>query len=368
MGQARERRGTRRLGVAVIGCGVIGGHRARVAAGHPAVQSLVLCDLVPEKARALAEACGTEVWLTDSRAAVDRPDVDAVFVSSGEGDHFGPTMEAIRAGKHVLVEKPFVLDLDEGARLVAAAEAAGVDLFVGYTQRFRRRYLGAMEQARAGRLGELTSVFGKIYVTRAVAEAVMRRATRTSPSLNTLTYVADLVLWFLEPRRPVALFARGSRGAIWERYGVPDSTWAVMEFEGGAVATIGVSWELPAFHPAAVATMELELFGRRGVLSIEDAHRDVLLVTEQPVPSPYTPDVTARVHLLGSAMPGDWSLGRLSGPMREETSAFLDRVAGGSADPVLPDGRHGLRVLGLTLAIDESVRSGRPVDLDRALI
>lgn len=354
----------RRAGVAVIGCGVIGTIRARLAAVHPAVSSLVVCDVEEERARRLAEACGIDAVETDHRAAIRRPEVDAVFVSTGEGDHFGPAMEAIRAGRHLLVEKPFVLDLEQGRRLVEAAEAAGVEIYVGYTQRFRRRFASAMEQVRAGRLGELTSVFGKIYVTRAVAEAVMRRSARTSPSLNTLTYVADMVLWLLEEHRPVSLFARGARGVMWERHGAPDSTWAVAEFEGGAVAALGVSWELPEFHPAAVATMELELFGRRGVLSIEDSHRDALLVTEVPVPSPYTPDVTARVQLLGTAMPGDWSMGRLYGPMREETDAFLDRVTGAPADPVLAPGRHGLRVLGFTLAIDESVRTGERIVLD----
>jgi predicted dehydrogenase len=351
------------LGVAVIGAGTIGTLRAELAGSHPRVGYLSVCDTDTGKRDRLADRCAADAIATDAEEAANDPRVHAVIVATTEDQHYAPALAAIEAGKPVLVEKPFTVDLEEGRRLTDRAREAGVPMCVGFTQRFRRRYLSAKEHIVQGYLGSLSTVGAKIYVTRAVAEAVMNRASTTSPSINTLTYCADLVLWYLEGRRPVTVYAQGGHGALHERYGVPDSTWALVTFDDGTVVNLGVSWEPPHRHPAYVAQMQVELFGNDGMLSINDDHRDALLVSEAPIPSPYTPDVTMHAALLGSAMPGDWALGRFYGPMRDETDLFLEGAASGAMPEVLPDGEHGLAVLALTRAIDESVASGQVVRL-----
>ena len=350
------------IGLGIVGCGVIGSHRARLAAAHGAVGSLYLCDLVNEKAAGLAGELQAR-WTADYQELVASPDVDAVVVSTSEGAHFLPALAAIEAGKPVLIEKPFVLDLDEARQLVQASSRRGVGVKIGYTQRFRRRYASAKQQLLDGKLGPITSAFGKIYVTRGVAEAVINRAAKTTASINTLTYLADLMLWYLEGRRPLSVYAAGGEGSFFDSHGALDSNWAVVRLEGGAVAALGVSWELPGFHPALVASMEVELFGRLGTLQIDDVHRDVLMVSELETPSPYNPAYGSRVAQLGSAMPGDWALGSLYGPMKEETFAFIDSASGKREDPVLADCRHAFNVLALTLAIDRAAGSHEVVDL-----
>lgn len=352
-----------RFGVAVIGAGTIGTLRARLARANPHVDFLAVCDVDAERRDALASLCEADVVEADARAAIDRPEVRAVVVATSEQDHFAPTMAAIEAGKPVLVEKPFTIDEGEGAELVRAAEERGVPLRVGFTQRFRRRYQSAKQHLLDGYFGDLTTVTAKIYITRAVAEAVIRRAPTTTPSINTLNYSVDLLLWYAQGQRPVRVYAAHSRGEIFERYGAPDGTWAVVTFDGGLVANLGVSWEPPRQHPAYVASMEVELFGRDGMLGIADDHRDQLLVSTQPIPSPYPPHAEMHAALIGSAMPGDWALGRFFGPMRDETDAFLDGAASGEMPAALPDGRHGLDVLRLTRAIDASAAAEAPVML-----
>ena len=96
------------------------------------------------------------------------------------------------------------------------------------------------------------------------------------------------------------------------------------------VANLGVSWELPDFWPAYVASMDFELFGREGAISVKDDHRDVLMASRKPIHSPYTPDTTSmNVAMLGSYMPGDWALGEHFGAMQEETHAFINAVGTG---------------------------------------
>lgn len=353
------------VGVAVIGAGSIGTLRAEISHRHPSVDFLAVCDVDEDKVRRLADSTGADVWSTDAAEIVTRDEVDAVIVASTEDAHYEPAMAAIRSRKHLLVEKPLTILPDEGHKLLAAADEYGVRVYTGFTQRFRRRYLAIKEHVNKGYIGEVTSAKATIYLAESVARAVISRAGTTTPSINTMTYLFDLLTWYLEGQRPASAYAAGTtKGKIHEQYGVPDSTWCVLTYEDGTVANLGVSWELPEFWPAYVATMDFELFGRDGTVSVKDDHRDVLMASRKPIPSPYTPDATMNVAMLGSYMPGDWALGEHFGAMQEETHAFVNSVGQNRQDPILASGSDGLDVLRISRAVDESARTGRIVDLE----
>ena len=357
----RQRHISGGVGVAVIGCGTIGRLRAQICHRHPSVDTLVVCDIDREKAEALARDCEADAWGWDAAELIARSDIDAVIVATTEDAHFEPALAAIEAGKAVLVEKPFTIAPDEGRKLLQAAEQRDVEMYTGFTQRFRRRFLAIKEHLRAGYLGDVTSVHASIYLTQAVGEAVISRAGTTTPAINTLTYAIDLLMWYLNGEKPAVAYGQGGRGRFYEQYGAPDSTWSVLTFPNGTVANLGVSWELPEFWPAYVATMEFELFGRKGALSVKDDHRDLLLASDQAVPSPYTPHVAMNVAMLGSAMPGDWALDEYFGAMKDETHAFINSAGTGRRDPILASGQDGMDVLVVSRAIDASVGSGQVV-------
>lgn len=351
------------VGVAVVGAGSIGTLRAQIAHRHPAVRFLAVCDIVEDKAKALAEACGADAWSRDAAEVIERDEVDCVIVASTEDSHYEPAMVAIQAGKHLLIEKPFTILPSEGEKLLAAAEEYGVYVYTGFTQRFRRRYLAIKEHINQGYIGDVTSAKATIYLTQAVARSVISRAGTTTPSINTMTYLFDLLIWYLEGKKPVSAYAAGAKGTIHDEYGALDSTWCVLRFEDDMVANLGVSWELPVFWPANVATMDFEVFGRKGVVSVKDDHRDVMMASHQKVPAPYTPDVAMNVALLGSYMPGDWALGEHFGAMQEETHAFINSVGQRRQDPILATGREGFDVLVVSRAVDTSADSGQVVPI-----
>lgn len=352
------------VGVAVVGAGSIGTLRAEISHRHPSVDFLAVCDVVGEKAERLASSCEADVWATDAIDIVTRDNVDAVIVASTEDSHFEPAMAAIQAGKSVLVEKPFTILADEGHKLIAAAEEYNVSVYTGFTQRFRRRYLAIKEHVLKGYVGDVTSAKATIYLTQAVARSVISRAGTTTPSINTMTYLFDLLTWYLDGSLPAQVYAAGStRGRIHDDYGALDSTWSVLTYDDGMVANLGVSWELPEFWPAYVASMDFELFGRDGVISVKDDHRDVLMASRNPVPSPYTPDTSMNVAMLGSYMPGDWALGEHFGAMQEETHAFINSVGTGRPNPILATAEEGMDVLVISRAVDESAKTGQVVPL-----
>lgn len=364
----RSRYITGGVGVAVIGCGSIGSLRAQIAHRHPSVDYLAVCDIVEDKARNLAAACEADSWSTDAMEVVTREEVDAVIVASTEDAHFAPAMAALQAGKTLLVEKPFTILPEEGQKLLVGAEEYELRIYTGFTQRFRRRYLAIKEHVNKGYIGDVTSAKATIYLAESVARAVISRARTTTPSVNTMTYLFDLLNWYLGGNLPQAAYAAGStKGRIYEEFGTVDSTWCVLTYADGMVANLGVSWELPEFWPAYVASMDFELFGREGTISVKDDHRDVLMASRKPIHSPYTPDTTSmHVAMLGSYMPGDWALGEHFGAMQEETHAFINSVGTGRPDPILATGQEGMDVLHISRAVDESTKTGQIVSLNWA--
>src|SRR5690606_1495728 len=173
------------IGVAVIGAGGIGTLRAHSCKQIPQVNFLAVCDVVPEKMDKLAKSAKADLVTSDFRKAISDDRVGAVIVSTDEENHHEAAALAAELCKPVLIEKPFVLSLDEADDIIAKAGGNGAGVFIGYTQRFRRRFLLAKQAASAGQLGDIVMAMGKIYVTRAVGEAVASRSPNTTPQINT---------------------------------------------------------------------------------------------------------------------------------------------------------------------------------------
>src|SRR5207245_7153331 len=145
----------KQLGIAVVGAGRIGSLRAGLAAGHAAVNFIAISDADPASARDLAQRIGAQFHSGDNLAAISRPEVNAVIVATSEGEHVRPVMQALELGKTVLVEKPLALTLSEADGILAAAKQHCANLRVGYSRRYKERYLLAKEQVMQGRRGRI---------------------------------------------------------------------------------------------------------------------------------------------------------------------------------------------------------------------
>ena len=140
------------LGVAFIGCGLIGHKRAGALSGC----RLVACaDIVKERAEDFVRKWpGVEV-AQDWRGAVERPDVDMVMVATTHNALSEVTLGAVRAGKHVLVEKPGARNVSEIDPVIAAAEKMGVLVRVGFNHRYHPTFIKAREIVASGEMGHL---------------------------------------------------------------------------------------------------------------------------------------------------------------------------------------------------------------------
>ena len=352
--------------MAVVGAGRIGGLRARLAAQYPGVRFLAISDSEPARARELAQKTGAQFHSGDNAAVISRPEVNAVIVSSSEGAHVEPLLQAIGLGKPVPVEKPIALTLADADRVIRAAEKAGVDVRVGYSRRYKERYLIAKDQIVQGRLGRIVGGAARVFNLRSQAIATLERNPRATPVVDALTYYVDLMNWLLEGTQVKEVFARGQKGVLKDSgFDTDDVSYAILTFADGAVVNLGIAYSLPDQYPARGHAARVEVLGTGGVMILDDDHTEQIMYSEKGVPHVYLPDRPVNLVFLQSGTPGDWALGDFWGPVANETRAWLDHLSVGKPC-VLATAREARATLEVTLAIEHSAASGRPVSLPLA--
>ncbi len=359
------RKKPKRIGLAIVGAGRVGLIRGELASRHPEVDWIGIAEINPERGEIVREKCGADFVTTDFRELLSRPEVNAVIVSTDEHLHVDPVIYAAERKLPMLIEKPLATDLAESESTLAAVEKSDVDAVIGYTQRFRRRWLVAKEKVRSGALGEVTMVTSRAFMNRLVAIDNYKRSDNRSevtPMVISGTHALDIVMWLMEAKKPVEVYARSVNKALGPTWQGVDGTGYTIIFDDGAIYHGVISWALPEIWPGAVYSLEVGAVGTEGVLTIDDTHRDMVLATNLIQAEGYAPDKRRHVDFLTSYPVGDMALGELRGPMREETNSWLNRVSLGVTTQHAT-AREGHNRLMLTKAIDLSARLKRPVPL-----
>ena len=359
------RKNAKGVGLAIIGAGRVGLFRGEVAARHPAVEWIGIAELNHNRGGDVAARIGADFVTTDYRALLARPEVTAAIIATDEHLHVDPILAAVERGLSLLIEKPLATELSESERVLEAIRKSGVDAVVGYTQRFRRRWLTAKEKVRTGQLGDVTLVTSRAFMNRLVALDNYQRTNdpkTISPMVISGTHALDIVMWMMEAKRPAEVYALSIDKALGPICNGIDATAGMITFEDGSLYHACISWALPVVWPAAVYSLDVGIVGTEGVLTIDDTHRDIVLATNISQGEGYAPDASRRVDFLGSYPPGDVALGELRGPMREETEQWLNRLAM-SLPTQHATATEAHNRLMLTKAFDLSARQKRAIQL-----
>lgn len=196
---------------------------------------------------------------TDLATALRDPDLHAVIIATPDHLHAAQAIAAAEAGKHLLVEKPLATSVEEGRAMVAAAQANGVTLAVGYHLRWHAGHRLLAEQLRAGALGKLLHT--RVQWTYRTARADNWRASGQASRWWALsafgTHCLDLIRWFMAPACGEVVEVSGVRGSPhWQS---PNEETAVvgLRFESGATAEFLTS---VLFEPER----RVEVFGEKG--------------------------------------------------------------------------------------------------------
>ena len=358
------------LGLAVIGCGTIGRIRAELARDYPGIGWIGLSDTNEVLGTTLKNDIGADFFTTDFKELIARPEVDAVIIATSTWAHTEPTLAAVDQGHMMMIEKPLATDAGESAEVLAAIKSAGVDAVVGYTQRFRRRFLVVKERIQTGQIGDITAAVTRAFMNRMAPTGEVRLTQDRrflTPMVVSGTHSLDMCLWLMgDAAKPVSVYARSTERVMSE-LGTKDATFGVFTMADGSIWSMNICWALPKEWPGAVYGLEIGIVGTKGVIDIEDTHRDVILATEMPQGPAYNPDgltidVERNVDFLTSFPPGDTYGGELWGPMREETNTWFQRIYNKKNTPHAT-AAEGHRNLMLTMAMDLSAKTGREIEL-----
>ena len=230
--------------IGILGGGFMGeSHANNYAALGERVRVKTVCSRSTERAQRIAQLVGADVS-TDLEAAIGDPEVDAIDVCLPTPLHREAAERAFAAGKHVFLEKPLALTVEDGEAIVEAARASGRTLMVGLVLRFWPEYVELQRRIASGALGRPFSVAAQRLSPPADwAQWYADVSQSGGLPVDLMVHDFDQANWLLgEPR---SVYARGvASGAA----GYVDSVVAVVEYDG-AQATVEGSMSMPASFP-----------------------------------------------------------------------------------------------------------------------
>ena len=223
--------------IGLIACGGI--TKSHLTAYKKAGYNVVaLCDLIEARAKTRqAEFYPKALVTTDYREVLKRDDIEVVDIATHPQDRLPLIEAALKAGKHVLSQKPFVLDLDQGERLVRLAEAQGVKLAVNQNGRWAPHFSYIRQAVRSGLIGDLLSLHMGVHWDHTWTVGT------PFENIHDLIFYDFAIHWFdiashlLGERKALRVQASRSR-ALGQTARPPMLAQAIIEFEGGQASLV----------------------------------------------------------------------------------------------------------------------------------
>ena len=331
------------VGVAILGAAHLthAWAYARALTESPNARLVGAYDVEPEHTRWVHQDFGVPL-AADAEALVADADVEAVVVCSVNAEHRRHVELAAAHGRHILCEKPIATTRSDAEAMVAACEAAGVQLHVAFVSRFLPVVARARAAVRDGRLGDVVGMVGGNRGRPPLPPTYPGWITDLALSgggalLDHSVHVTDVMRHVSGLEVTEVSAEAGS--LLWD-CGVDDVAVLTLRFDNGAVGSVDPSWSVPADNPWDY-DFYLRLVGTEGSLDVTDAEalRSVSTRPGQP----------RGLRLASFAEDVD----------RAMVEAFLASVRAGSTQDPCATGHDGLRALEIALAGYRSAAAGQ---------
>lgn len=321
--------------IAVIGAGVWGINHVRVLSRVPRCVLVAVADSDPithARVRALAPSARCEV---DPDAVLCDPSVDAVVIATPAPTHPSLARRALEQGKHVLLEKPLALALDDARSLVAASERSSRVAMVGHLMVYHPAIVRLRELLRSGVLGQLHYVHSSRVNLGRIRRDESALWSFGPHDLSMMDYVLGLT--------PVSVTARGHSAL---QTGIEDVVFVTLRYETGAIAHIQLSWLSPRKE------RRLTLVCSQKMAEFDDVSPEKLRIYDKGYDRP--PEFTEFSEYL-TLRDGDVLIPRITmeEPLQLEIQHFLACIETG-ARPIT-DFESGLRVTRILAAAQRSL-------------
>ncbi len=348
----------KKVRIGVIGAGGIanGAHLPGYSKIPDICEVVALCDIDPAALKNTSEKYPDIKHLFDDhRKMLEMPEIDAVSVCTPNYAHFETTVNSLKAGKHVLCEKPIAMNAVEAAEMVSVARKNGKILQIGYNSRFQPSNQALKRFIEAGELGD-------IYYARAQALRVRgipgwgvfidKEKQGGGPLIDIGVHILDLTLWMMGHPKPVA-----ASGITYQKFGKrPDVVGFMGQWDHTKFTVEDFASALIRFENGATIVLEASFVANLR----QEAHNLTLLGTEggaETNPFSITQERHKSVFTYEPKIPG----GNNINTHHAEMKAFAECVRDGK-EPLVT-GEHGLMVARIMDAIYRSSEEGCEVKI-----
>jgi UDP-N-acetyl-2-amino-2-deoxyglucuronate dehydrogenase len=342
------------LGFGIIGVGMIADFHAQAIAHTNGGRLIGVATRKVDNARAFAARHHAAVATSNLDELVSRPDIQVICVTTPSGAHLEPALAAIRAGKHLVVEKPIEITTERADELLRAADAAGVKVTPIFQARFgegARTIKAALEAGRFGRL-VLASAYVKWHRSRDYYTGWKGsiKLDGGGAVINQAIHAIDLLQWFAG--MPAEVFSWNCR-RVYSHIEAEDTAVASLRYPSGALGSIEAT---TAAWPGWAR--RIELCGETGSAMLEDDHvshwdfRD-----EQPGDDLIRAKKIDVKMRSGASAPGAISFEG----HRRQIQDLIDAVR--ENRPLAIDGHEARKAVALIRGLYRSAESGVPVKL-----
>ena len=322
--------------IGIIGLGWFGEIHAETIIGVPNLKLSALCTRNPERLARQGQKFGVEKLYTDYNDMLADPDIDAVSICTMWDQHTEPAIAALRAGKHVFLEKPIASTVEDARKIVEAAQTSKGILFIGHIVRFNPRYRMAKQAIDEGRIGKIVALSSRRNIPAAWTPEILKKI---GPIVGDAIHDTDIMLW-LTGDKIVSAYAQtvDVRGLKH-----PDIGQTMFRFAGGASATLETVWCMPDKTPFDIDE-RMSVIGTEGIIHLQDTFPNLGIVDNNKL---HSPDTTY------------WPMfdGVRGGALRDEFDYFARKAIAGE-QPNIGRPEDAAAALQACLAAEESARTG----------
>ncbi len=346
---------TTKIGIGVIGCGVIGkaAHIGRYLK-NPNVKVVAVCDIIEERAKQAAELAGADAWYLDYNDLLARDDIQGVSICTPHPVHAAPSIAAAKVGKHVLCEKPMCISLEEANAMVDAVRTNGIKFLTGYQTYFTPSMQAAkriIEEGRLGKIHEISKIGGGHQDGNQDADWFYSKWAGGGVTLDWTTYTLYMFRHLIGKARSV--YASSAVNQAYKhsvdnpgtmvKMEVEDTMSMLIRFENDAIGLIYDSWSSPAGHGYT------EIVGFDGLVTMRPGEGMLLHTNRGDLP-----DYAEGWEI---AMPDDSRFDAY----QARIDHFVDCIVN-DKEPAVPV-EMGRDVIEVTEAAYRSIAEGKPIEL-----
>jgi predicted dehydrogenase len=346
---------SKKIRYAVVGCGSFSRNHLRALIGIEDVEIVAFMDKHIEQCEAKKKLFELEDvrCYNDHNEMLAKEDIDVVTVVTSDREHKQATIDALRAGCHVVCEKPMSLFVDDCVEMVKTADETGKLLLVGQVCRYAPGFMKAKELIDSGVIGELyyvESEYAHDYQGREGTDG-WRTDVEREPIIGGACHAIDLLRWLAGDPVETTAYSNHKNLLDWP---INDTTVAIMKFPNNVIGKVFTSIGCKRDY-----TMRTVLYGTKGTIICDNTSPEITLFLEQIDGAPFAAgqisDLSEKTvrHMIKVEIANH--------NVREEHKSMIAAIREGK--PIKTTGREGARTVCVCRAVVESAKTGKTVEI-----